>query len=175
MKIRRGTPEHRLACRNKRTKGQVESDKNFIAEPYSKGRNQREITEALNAARPYSLSRPIISVQIREILAEWTQHRLTERDTLLAEELLRLNRIEREAWSVWDKTKDEPRFLSIVRDCITERCKLFGLYATAKVQHAGADSEPLLIASLPAPVIHFTIEETPETKRRMALAYNDSG
>jgi len=169
MKIRRGTPEHRLACRNKRSKGQVENDKNFIAELYSKGESHREITEALNATRPYSLSRPIISGQIKEILEEWNLYRLNERDALVAEELIRLNRIEREAWAAWERIKNEPRFLTIVGNCITERCKLLGLYPAA---NAGA---PPLISSLPAPVIKFTVEHAPDTEEKLALAYSGSG
>jgi hypothetical protein len=192
------TKRDRTIHRRKRTDGQIEIDKVFIAELYSKGRNHREITDALNAARPYSLSRAIISGQIKEILEDWRLYTITEIGQQRAEELLRLNKIERAAWEAWNRSKDEatktisekgegrngpslervikegrdgdPRFLTIILNCVTERCKLLGLYPAARTELTGAGGGPVLVPTVTPPVVNVVIEQTPDYKEKMALA-----
>ena len=174
-----GTKEHAEASKKKRKPGQIEADRVFIGELYSKGNSHREITTALNAARPYSLSRQIVSGQIHEIVDEWRAATLANVAVKLADELIRLNKVEREAWEAWERSKSEetkttteksegqngrtlarvikagrdgdPRFLMIVGNCITKRCKLLGLYAASKVQHQTPAGTPSVTPTLPAP------------------------
>ncbi len=192
--IKRGTKEHRLACKNKRSPGQVEADAVYIADLYARGKSHREITEALNADRPYTLTRPIISGQIKGILEDWRLHTIQEIGIQRAEELIRLNKIEAEAWLAWERSKIEstqtvteksegkngrtlarvvrdgrdgdPRFLMIVGNCVTERCKLLGLYAAVKSELTGKDGIPLPPSHIIiAPVVKVVMEETKETRQ----------
>ena len=95
---------------------------------------------------------------LRSLEAEWQTQSV--RDTALArrKELLRLELLEREAWSAWDRSKEpaqtavvtgetgkqqtrrsvkhqhgDPRFLAQISQCVQTRCALLGLNAPTKV------------------------------------------
>jgi hypothetical protein len=201
--MKRGTREHAAACKNKRTPNQVEIDREFIGELYTQGLSHYAITNRLNSSRPYKLSRQIVTTQIQGIIGEWRAKMLQAVDEKIADELARLNKIEREAWDAWERSKAEetkttseksegtngrtlarvikagrdgdPRFLMIVGNCVTERCKLLGLYAASKVEHGNADGTPLIIPTAPAPVIRIVMGESPHMKELMALTHDTNG
>lgn len=173
--------------RNKRTQGEIDSDRVFIAELYSKGKSQREITEKINESRHYSLTRQSIALDIAAILEEWRLHAAADISLHHAEQLIKLNRVESEAWSAFERSRSEawrmieetrdcgedgekqlsrvqkeerdgdPRFMMIVVQCIQERSKLMGLYAASKLQHTGPDGMPLPAAALIPQEIRITV------------------
>lgn len=141
----------------KRNKAQRENDLVFIAKQYLKGKTQQEITDALAAARPYSLSRVQIRNDLRKIRDRWLESALIDYDKALAKELAKVDNLELEYWDAWVRslaekttsttrahTDDEgketrtgsfkreqmvgdPRFLVGVQWCIEKRVELLRL------------------------------------------------
>lgn len=91
--------------RNKRTRAQILADRMLIAEKLLAGNGVTEITEIINSIRPYNLSRGQISYDVKAVEREWVQHYLKDVNTMKAKELARIDRIEREAWLAWEKSK----------------------------------------------------------------------
>ena len=156
----------------KRTKQQRLTDLVFIEKLFASGFTHDVIADRLNAERPYSLARPTISRDIDEILDSWRQTLVENIDELQAQELLRINQIEREAWKAWERSKGkrerrlserktggkesgqrdqnitedqvgDPRYLEQVQWCITKRCDILGLNAPRKYQHSGPGGGPI--------------------------------
>jgi len=82
----------------------------------------------------------------------WREERPEDFDTLREQELQKIDRVEREAWQAWERSKKpaaatkvssetskrkaerttkeqsgDPRYLTIVKDCIDRRCRLLGI------------------------------------------------
>lgn len=145
----------------KRNVGQREQDLLFIEGLYVKGKSQREIAQELSAARDYTVSHKTVGRDIAALLSRWRETACREINELKAAELARLNRLEREAWDEWERSKlkrertltekrtgdnpgeraqivkenllGDPRYLQAVQWCIDKRCKILGLDAPVKV------------------------------------------
>lgn len=83
----------------KRTKEQREADMNTLARLYVKGTSQMEI------ARQLGISQGQVSNDLKRLLKRWEETRLNEIDRYKHEQLLRINMIEEEMWSAWEKSK----------------------------------------------------------------------
>jgi hypothetical protein len=90
---------------NKRTKDQKEADLLFIERMSVRGAGPTKIAAALNAARPYSLSKVQVHkdlIKLRERWREESMHLITmQRDR----ELKRLDVMEEELWEAWERSK----------------------------------------------------------------------
>jgi hypothetical protein len=91
-----------------RSPAQREKDLAFVADCYERKLTQAAILVELNAARPYSLTRTTIVRDLAEIRAQWRKLYTTTFNDGLAKELASLDRIEREAWTAFEKSK-KPR------------------------------------------------------------------
>ena len=138
--------------RKGRTPDQILKDREEIARLYLQRLSQREIGERLG------LSRQQVGYDLEAVRQEWLQSALVNFDARKAEELARIDRLEREYWDAWEASKQEretvsteqvsggrgdrtkaairkeqpsgdPRFLAGVERCIERRCKLLGLDA----------------------------------------------
>ncbi|MCC6490691.1 MAG: helix-turn-helix domain-containing protein [Candidatus Hydrogenedentes bacterium] len=152
----------------KRTTAEREADLVLIQDWYVRGDSQRTIAQRLGGMRTYSVSHQTICRDIETILDRWRQVMVRNVDKLKAEELAKLNMIEREAWAEWERsrldkerheeTSDEegastkrvvegrladPRYLEKVQWCINKRCEILGLNAPAKYEHTGKDGQPI--------------------------------
>lgn len=47
-----------------------------------------------------------------------------------------------------EKLNGDPRYLSGVQDCITQRCKILGVYAAVRNEHTGANGGPIATSSM---------------------------
>jgi len=139
----------------KRSKAQREADLARIAHLYLSGSNQYEIAKELG------LSRQQITYDLQDLYGRWAESARSDIDKLKAEQLAKIDRLEREYWDAWRRSvgtheksiterkrgetqmdraqivKEElagdPRFLTGVGWCIEQRCKILGLNAPQKV------------------------------------------
>jgi len=136
----------------KRGEAQREADRAEIAALYCKGKTYREIAAIISAARPYNITYRTIGRDVDVILDRWRESAKEDMGRHVAKELARINRIEREAWEAWDRSKTrrertitertghgdkarleqetqcgDPRYLDHIQWCIEMRCKLLGL------------------------------------------------
>jgi len=160
------------STQNKRTKIQIAEDRREIAAQYLRGKTQAEIAAYISTdpARGYTLTVQQISYDLRKIQAQWRESSLRDFDELRAQELAKVDELERTYWQAWldscaaletitqEGTGDgvakvkktskpqngDPRFLSGVERCIERRCRLLGLDAPAKSELTGKDGAPLL-------------------------------
>jgi hypothetical protein len=127
---------------------------------YLRGETQAEIARFLSETY-YSDQKPLtqqqISYDIQKLHKLWVRAQLINIDEAKARELARIDRVEREAWAAWERSKLEaqtvtvktrgtrggqptaertdksegqtgdPSYLRIVQQCIEQRCKILGL------------------------------------------------
>jgi hypothetical protein len=145
-------------ARNKRTKFEIERDRNRIAAMYLRGMYQSEIAAELG------VSQPQISYDLKAIQAQWRATTTLDLDEAKQREIARIDELERTYWQAWEESKGErtrqsqesggvdhrgqpiikkrsltkesmlgnPAYLVGVQWCISERCKLLGIYAAVK-------------------------------------------
>ena len=145
----------------KRTSFQIERDRREITDLYCQGWTQFAIVDRLNddVDRNYQLSRQMISYDLRQIQKKWLASALVDFDHIKAQEITKIDRLEREYWKAWEKSQEDeetvtqegtlttvekirktrrgqvgdPRFLAGVQWCIERRCKIIGIDAPTKI------------------------------------------
>jgi hypothetical protein len=123
---------------NKRSKIQRDRDLQTAAALYLNGVSQAEIAERLG------VSQPQICEDLQSIRAEWVASAVVDFGAKKAEELAKLDHLERVAWASWEESRNrydaddvllarrapgDPRFLKQVESCIEKRLKALGLNA----------------------------------------------
>jgi hypothetical protein len=127
-----------------------------------KGWLQREIADYLSN-RPnveYTLAQPQISYDLKIIRQRWVESSLVNMDEIKAEELAKIDRLEREYWDAWERSlgvhkvhkhRDggrydgeeitveedslgDPKYLQGIQWCIDRRVKIFGLDAPRRTE-----------------------------------------
>lgn len=132
-----------------------------VAELYLQGFSQAMICEKLQVS-PATVYNDITAIQ-----DEWRRTRLRNFDEARSRELMTLDRIEREAWAEWERSKkdvtikevstdDENKkrakqtqrgqtgaaaYLDVVLRCVDRRCKLLGLDSPTKIAPVTPDGE----------------------------------
>lgn len=142
----------------RRSKVQRERDLKVEAELYLKGWFQWQIAEHISLNRDYNLTQGAIANDLRDLRQRWIDSALVALDERQAEELARINQLERQYWEAWenslrseetelDETADrgdrrqhitktsqgEPRYLQGIQWCIARRIEMFGLDAPKKL------------------------------------------
>jgi len=156
---------------NKRSRIQIEKDREQIAEWYLQGLTQAKIAEKLG------LSQPMVHRDIKAIEEEWRQRSAINLDEYKAAKLAEIALSKKKAWEGWNRSCEEfkaktltaragdentirphtqqihtetrvgdPRFLAEINRLIERECKLLGLDAPAKVETEGV----IVIDSAPA-------------------------
>jgi hypothetical protein len=144
----------------KRTKVQRDRDRAEIARLYLTGALQIDIGARLG------LSQQQISYDLKAIRKEWLQSSLRDFDEARSQELAKIDHLETTYWDAWRRSVEkreietskmvetaggqrmeaatrtelqagDPRFLAGVQWCIDRRCKLLGLDAPDRIEHAG--------------------------------------
>lgn len=120
---------------------------------YLSGYSQREIGQRVG------VSRQQIGKYLRKLREIWLERSGESKDSVVARELARIDRLEREYWRAWERSQKDaetakqrvvgearlaelvkkgqagdPRFLDGVRWCIEQRLKITGAYAPARVE-----------------------------------------
>jgi len=168
--------------RKGRSPDQIRKDRAEIAGLYLQGWTQAEIGARLG------LSRQQIGYDLEAVRREWLQSTLMDFHAKKAEELARIDRLEREYWAAWEASRKErqtttteqttdaegerlkagirkveqtgdPRYLAGVQWCIEQRCKALGLNAPQKVAPTTPDGrEPY----------RLTVEDFTQARNRTA-------
>lgn len=91
-----------------RTQEEIERDRTLIARMYVRGKSQHEMKLTLNALYPdRPLSSRTINNELNNIRQAWLNSTLVDFNAAKSKELARLDEMEREAWSAWEKSKDK--------------------------------------------------------------------
>lgn len=128
-----------------------------VAALYLSGKVQTEIAAELG------VDQATVSRDLKALQKEWSEQALRDLDQAKAEQLAKIDRLEREYWDAWVKSQGEqtttgkkltrdgdkekaeastkvavepgdPRFLNGVQWCITQRCKILGIEAATEVK-----------------------------------------
>lgn len=148
-----------------RTSVQREKDRAETAALYLQGWYQVDI------AKRVGISQQMVSYDLKVLQKRWQKSALVDIDKAKGQELAKVDRLEREYWAAWIKSKEkgvraktttqrdgktvsvareadnregDPRFLAGVQWCIERRCKIIGIDAPKRQQITGAEGEPLL-------------------------------
>lgn len=102
-----------------------------VAGRYLHGATQWEIANALE------VTQSCVSKDLKAIQAEWLASSVRDFDAIKAEQLAKVDSIEREHWAAWERSKrpdaegnqrdGDPRFLDGVLKCVTKRCEMLGV------------------------------------------------
>jgi hypothetical protein len=136
-----------------------------VAKLTLRGKSQYEI------AREMNVNQSTVCRDIREIAKEWRRHAVRDLSEARGQELDRIGRLELECWDAWERSKQDrqvtttgresgpqgdkdkaeirkegqagdPRFLERIAWCISERCKILGLYSPVRHAHGGDPGAP---------------------------------
>ena len=141
----------------RRKRSELIRDRRRIADLYLQGWTQIDIGEELGINQS-TVSRDLVAIQ-----ADWLESTLVDFNEAKAQEIAKVDRLEREYWQAWvrscedvesitqegsksgdnlsvDKVKKtrkgqagDPRFLAGVQWCIERRCKILGIDAASKL------------------------------------------
>jgi hypothetical protein len=147
----------------KRKPFQIHKDRVEIATLYLQGKLQFEIAQILSTdqARGYTLTQQTISRDLKMIQRDWQRSTIVKFDEARAQELAKIDNLEREYWRAWERSKTEKkhsekektegvqlkevtrvekweligdhRFLEGIQWCINRRCELLGLDAPKRM------------------------------------------
>jgi len=142
----------------KRSRSQIQRDRRRISDMYLRGVLQVDIAEELG------LSQPTISNDLASLHKEWLKTAVANFDSIKANELAKIDRLEREYWTAWERSQEDaetskqvgvvvngklkdgraektkkgqsgnPSFLTGVQWCIEQRLKIFGIYEAIKIR-----------------------------------------
>lgn len=102
-----------------RKAGERERDKQLIAPLYFKGYTFREIAETVSATTGRTISHVTVFNDVKDILKESEEERTNFVNHQLTIELGKINKLEREYWEAWEKSKTDQKKKSVEKkdDC----------------------------------------------------------
>lgn len=139
----------------RRSNGQLARDRRRIADLYLQGWLQIDIADEIG------VNQSTVSRDIKALQSEWLKSTLIDFNEAKANELAKIDRVEREYWTAWKHSCEDaetirqegnkntgvdkivktakgqagdPRFLTGLQWCINRRCKIFGFDAPIKTQ-----------------------------------------
>jgi hypothetical protein len=96
------------AVLSRRTEEELERDRVILARMYVRGKSQHEMRLELNSLYPdRPVSSKAISLDLQSIRQAWLQSTLVDFNIAKSKELARLDEMEAEAWSAWERSKDK--------------------------------------------------------------------
>lgn len=93
----------------KRTSFETERDRRDLADMYLQGWTQAEIADHLNKdpERDYTLTQQMISYDLLRLQKAWRDSALVDIDEVKANELAKVDRLEREYWRGWERSCED--------------------------------------------------------------------
>ena len=120
----------------------------------------------MEIARHIGVTQPTISLDLREIQKQWRDSAIRDFDVLRERELKKIERVEREAWAAWERSRKpaqsavvnvdgrgqktqkklteqcgDPRYLDQIQKCIAGRRALLGLDAPTRIAPVSPDGQ----------------------------------
>ncbi len=148
----------------KRTKIEIQKERMEIARYYLQGKSQIEIAQILSS-ETRKVTQQMVSYDLKIIQEGWLQSALRDFDEARAQELARIDALEREYWEAWERSKvplkvtesersdgntstkkakikqtdsiGNTKYLEGVQWCVERRCQLLGFDAPKKLDHSG--------------------------------------
>lgn len=146
MSLKTNNPRHIANKRTggKRTVEQREADKRFCADLFVKGYTYRQIAERLNKHNrenglEYELTYKTIFCDINQVLVEWKKERFETIDNYIQLELKKLDKMEVELWSAWDRSKDVKRKTKIIGGTINDNTVSGGALDSRQLETTNGD------------------------------------
>jgi hypothetical protein len=147
----------------KRNPTQRARDLAITANLYMQGYTLKEIATYLNTSeeedRDYEICFQQVHYDLKKLRESWLQSALVDMDQRKAEELAKIDRLEREYWEAWQRSLDtevtvrtetdvngervvrsskesvgDPRYLQGIQWCINRRVEIFGLDAPKRTE-----------------------------------------
>ena len=175
--------------RTPQEKVRIEQRRQQLADLYVKGSTQSQIALQLGVAQS------TVSADLKAIRREWRDSRIRDFDEAVAIELRKLDNLEREAWSAWERTQQpaestkvtqdgsgkkaektvkqqqgNPRFLEQVHRCIVGRRTLLGLDAPTRIAPTSPDGKESYHTHVMAELMRLA-EDTTEGPTVIDAAY----
>lgn len=89
----------------RRTDAQLTRDRAQVSNLYLKGYTQMEIVERLDAERDYEITRAKVRNDLRQIRKRWEESALRDFHAARAEQLAKLDKLERHYWEAWEESQ----------------------------------------------------------------------
>jgi hypothetical protein len=165
--------------RTKNETAAIERHRARVADLYIQGWMQAEI------ARNVGVSQPTVSTDIKAIQKQWRASAIRDFDVLRERELQKLDRLEREAWSAWERSQKpsqeavvstdgttqktlkrvaeqtgDVRFLGQIHKCIASRRALLGLDAPTRIAPTSPDAKEAYHAHVMAELMRLAEQST---------------
>jgi len=155
------------------TKEVINQRRQRVAELYLCGKGQYEIGQLLGVTQQQ------ISLDLQKIQQQWLASSVRDFDAVKAQEIAKLDHIEREALEAWaqsrkvrevtitkritgkdprdeasirrEQSAGDPRFLQVAQRCVEQRCDLLGLSTAAEAAKALGTGLSALLAQAQGP------------------------
>ena len=98
---------------------------------------QMAIARELSKARGYKISQPTISKELNKLREMWRQSAVTEIEIGQAKQLAKIDAVEVEAWSAWERSKAQIEETETERQATGETTQ-----NSAKVRRRSRDGDP---------------------------------
>jgi hypothetical protein len=119
----------------KRTEGEKEQDKEFVLDLYLKGFSFTAITDSLNGAREYNVSRTQVTKDIKKEVELWKHERLDNIDESVQQEIQKINVLEMEYWKAWIKSQKTRKISTTsAKNNVNEQKKIVGSTEISKTE-----------------------------------------
>ena len=166
-----------------RTKLQIEEDRKNIAELFIQSYSLQQIADEITKNRDYELSTSQICRDIKFVVNQWKTDTSAFIDERMESDLMKLEKIENEAWQAWDRSKGkrttktqsqtgeeitktikeenligDPKFLDVIRQVLQDRANLLGYMAPKKVDTSVSISLTNKIAEMGADAIQNEVK-----------------
>lgn len=92
---------------HRRTDDELRRDRAVVASLYLKGHTQRDIAQHLDEERDYDYYRQKVNNDLKQIRKRWEQSALMDFHQRRAEEIARIDQLERKYWEAWEASKEE--------------------------------------------------------------------
>lgn len=136
-----------MSTGKRRQGAQLARDRRNVAHYYLQGWLQADIGTELN------ISQATVSRDLAWLHDQWTREGLNNYNEAKAREVAKIDVIEREYWTAWQKSKQskveieerpgDPRYLAGVITCVKRRCELLGLDAPDTLTLKGDKDAPI--------------------------------
>lgn len=131
----------------RRTKGEMEEDKRYLALWYVQGYSQREMCQMISQVRGREYGSGVISGTLKKIREAWIEEYMPPYAEMQAKELARLDKMERELWDAWERSKRDAEAETVEESHESGKDGVYDRNKTVR-DRAGRDGDPKFIEQI---------------------------